>query len=46
MTHRLMHEHIGKRAKMRRIKESQMGGIKQASKASISTLHGVKKGMY
>ena len=28
-----MHEHVGKRAKMRRIEESQTGGIKQARQA-------------
>ena len=32
-THRLMHEHVGKRAKMQRSKESQMGGAKQARQA-------------
>ena len=29
-THRLMHEHVGKRAKMQRCKENQTGGTKQA----------------
>jgi len=29
----LMHEHIGKHAKMQRSKESQIGGIKQARQA-------------
>ena len=29
-THRHMHEHVGKRAKMRRGKKSQKGGTKQA----------------
>ena len=38
-----MHEHIGKRAKMQRSKESQTGGIKQARQASITT-HGAEKG--
>ena len=33
-THRLMHEHVGKRAKMYRREESQMGGIKQAWQAT------------
>ena len=33
MTHRLMHEHVGKRAKMQRSKESQMRGPKQARQA-------------
>ena len=28
-----MHEHVGKRAKMQRSKESQMGGAKQARQA-------------
>ena len=32
-THRFMHEHVGKRAKMRRSKESQMGGEKKARQA-------------
>ena len=31
-THRHMHEHVGKRAKMRRGKKSQKGGTKQARK--------------
>ena len=30
MTHRLMHEHVGKHAKMQRSKESQTGGTRQA----------------
>ena len=30
MTHRLMHEHVGKCVEMQRSKESQTGGIKQA----------------
>ena len=29
-THRLMYEHVGKRAKMRRNKENQTGSTKQA----------------
>ena len=33
-THKLMHEHVGKRAKMYRREESQMGGIKQAWQAT------------
>ena len=33
MAHRVMHEHIGKHAKMRRSEESQMNGTKQAKKA-------------
>ena len=41
-----MHEHIGKRAKMRRIKESQTGGIKQARQAGITTSHRMEKGVY
>ena len=32
-THRLMNEHVGKRAKMQRSNESQMGGTKQARQA-------------
>ena len=33
MTHRLMHEHVGKRAKMQRSKENQTGEAKQARQA-------------
>ena len=33
MTHRLMHEHVGKCAKMQGSKESQICGIKQARQA-------------
>ena len=33
MTHRLMHEHVGKHAKRKKSKESQTGGAKQAWQA-------------
>ena len=33
MTYRLMHEHVGKRTKMQRSKESQTGGAKQVRQA-------------
>ena len=32
-THRVMHEHVGNRAKMQKSKESQTGGTKQARQA-------------
>ena len=32
-THRLMHKHVDKRARMQRSKESQVGGIKLARQA-------------
>ena len=38
-TYKLMHKHLGKRAKMQRRKKGQM----KASKASISTSHRVEK---
>ena len=44
MTHRLMHEHVSKRANMQRSKESQMGGTKQARQASHRTKW--RKGMH
>ena len=33
MTNKLMHEHVDKRAKMQKIKESQIGGAKQVRQA-------------
>ena len=42
MTQWLMHEHVGKRAKMRR----KPNGWRKASKAIISTSHEVKKGVH
>ena len=33
MTHRLMHEHVGKHENMQKSKESQIGGTKQARQA-------------
>ena len=44
MTHRLMHEHVGKCAKMQRSKESQTGGTNQASQAYQHCMK-CKKGM-
>jgi len=42
MTHRLMHEHVGKHAKIQR----KPNRWHKASKASMSTSHGVEKGVY
>ena len=42
MTHKLMHEHVGKHAK----KQRKPNKRHKASKASISTLHGAEKGVY
>ena len=41
-THKPMHEHVGKRAKM----QKEPNRWHKASKASMSTLHGVEKGVY
>ena len=45
MTYRLVHEHVGKHAKMSK-KKRKPNKWHEASKASLSTSHRAKKGVY